>query len=94
KPKEIKGSEFQIPVDMVITSVGQGLDNTFLSGLPGVAVENGVVKVNAETLQTGNPKIFAGGDCISGGQEVVNAAAEGKKAARAINKALVGDNDQ
>ncbi len=94
RPKEIKGSEFQLPLDMVITSVGQGLERSFLSGIKGIKVEDGVVKVNPDTLRTGNPKIFAGGDCISGGQEVVNAAAEGKKAARAINKALMGDNYQ
>ena len=91
RPKEIKGSEFQLPVDMVITSVGQGLETAFLSGVNGITVEGGVVKVDPKTLQTGNPKIFAGGDCTSGGQEVVNAAAEGKKAARGIHKALISE---
>jgi glutamate synthase (NADPH/NADH) small chain len=44
--------------------------------------------VNAETFQTKNPKYFAAGDAVSGGQEVVNAAAEGRKAARGISKYL------
>ena len=35
-------------------------------------------------FQTTNPRYFAGGDCVSGGQEVVNAVAEGKRAAESI----------
>jgi glutamate synthase (NADPH/NADH) small chain len=35
-------------------------------------------------MRTTNPKYFAGGDCVSGGQEVVNAVAEGKRAAQGI----------
>ncbi|MBI2619860.1 MAG: NAD(P)-dependent oxidoreductase [Ignavibacteriales bacterium] len=88
RPEEVPGSEFQVPVDMVIVSVGQNLDKSFLAQLPGVTIENGAVKVDPETMRTGNPKIYAGGDCISGGQEVVNAAAEGKRAARAIDASM------
>lgn len=38
--------------------------------------------------RTGNAKLFAGGDCVNGGKEVVNAVAEGKAAALAIHRAL------
>jgi len=44
--------------------------------------------VDAETGQTGNAKYFAGGDCANGGKEVVNAAAEGKRAAKGIDAFL------
>ena len=40
--------------------------------------------VDERTMQTSNPRYFAGGDCVSGGQEVVNAVAEGKRAAAGI----------
>lgn len=86
RPEEIANSEFQIPIDMVIKSVGQTITTNFLYTIPNVKLENGTVWVNPETMQTNNPKFFAGGDCISGGQEVVNAAAEGKKAARGIDQ--------
>lgn len=86
RPEPIPGSEFQIPVDMVITSVGQNLDETFLAQIPNLTTEHGRIVVNPETLQTTNPKFFAGGDCINGGKEVVNAAADGKKAAHGIDK--------
>jgi glutamate synthase (NADPH/NADH) small chain len=42
-------------------------------------------------MQTNNPKYFAGGDCINGGKEVVNAAADGKRAARGIHKYLLSE---
>jgi glutamate synthase (NADPH/NADH) small chain len=86
KPVPIPESEFQIPVDMVIKSVGQNLEETFLSQVPNLKSLHGRVIVDAETLQTTNPKFFAGGDCINGGKEVVNAAADGKKAAHGIDK--------
>jgi glutamate synthase (NADPH/NADH) small chain len=44
--------------------------------------------VDEETYQTGNPKVFAGGDCINGGREVVNAAFDGKRAAHGIYQTL------
>lgn len=90
-PEPIPGSEFRIPADMVITSVGQKIEQTFLSGIPDLKIENGRVWVHADTLQTGNPKYFAGGDCINGGKEVVNAAADGKRSAHGMHKVMFGD---
>jgi glutamate synthase (NADPH/NADH) small chain len=40
--------------------------------------------VNPDTFQTTNPKYYAAGDAVSGGQEVVNAVANGKKAAKTV----------
>jgi dihydropyrimidine dehydrogenase (NAD+) subunit PreT len=88
KPKPIPGSEFQIPIDMLIKSAGQNIEEAFLSKISGLTTDDGVIVVNSETLQTTNPKYFAGGDCISGGKEVVNAAADGKRAAHSIDKFL------
>ena len=94
KPSPIPGSEFQIPVDMVIKSVGQNIEETFLASIPGLKVDVDRVWVNPETLQTSIPNLFAGGDCINGGKEVVNAAADGKKAAHGIHRLLHGHNNQ
>jgi glutamate synthase (NADPH/NADH) small chain len=84
-PVPVLNSEFHIPVDMIIKSVGQKIEDTFLGQIPDLKIDGGRVWVNAETLQTSNPKYFAGGDCINGGKEVVNAAADGKKAAWGIH---------
>jgi len=91
KPEPIPGTEFQIPVDMVIKSVGQNIEKTFLSKIPDMKFEGGNVVVDPATYQTGNPKFFAGGDCINGGMEVVNAAFDGKQAAHGIDRFIFGD---
>ena len=44
----------------------------------------GCVVVDAKTGRTDNPKVYAGGDCVNGGKEVVNAVAEGRDAAHAM----------
>jgi glutamate synthase (NADPH/NADH) small chain len=85
RPIPIPNSEFQIPVDMVIKSVGQNIETRFLSSIPNLKIDDDRIWVNPETLQTSNPKFFAGGDCINGGKEVVNAAADGKRAAHGID---------
>jgi len=82
----VPNSEFILPVDMVIKAVGQNINNNFLNDVEGIKIENG--KVDTETYQTGNNKVFAGGDCINGGKEVVNAAYDGKIAAQGIDKYL------
>ncbi len=81
----IPGSEFTLEVDMVIRAIGQKPVTEFLRAVPGIALrENGTVAVN-ERRQTGNAKYFAGGDCVNGGKEVVDAVAEGMAAARGID---------
>ncbi len=88
KPEPIPNSEFQIPVDMVIKSVGQNIARSFLSSNPDLRIEADRIWVHPDTFQTSKPNLFAGGDCINGGKEVVNAASDGKKAAHAIDKYL------
>ncbi|HTR81966.1 MAG TPA: FAD-dependent oxidoreductase, partial [Bacteroidota bacterium] len=90
-PEPIPHSEFRIPVDMVIKAVGQKPEQNFLSLIDDLKLENGNVWINPATYQTSNPKFFAGGDCINGGKEVVNAAADGKRAAHGIDK-ILGNN--
>ncbi len=88
--ERVSQSEFQIPVDMVIKAVGQNADGDFLRQIHGLEFRDGCAVVNSETLQTANPKYFAGGDCINGGKEVVNAAADGKRAAHGIDQFIFG----
>ncbi len=89
KPIAIPDTEFTIPVDMVIKAIGQETKSSFLSKAPDLALDNdGCVVVNFDTYQTTNPKIFAGGDCINGGKEVVNASYDGKRAAHGIDSYL------
>ncbi|MBA4406923.1 dihydropyrimidine dehydrogenase [bacterium] len=89
KPVPIPGSEFIIPVDMIIKAIGQETKSNFLSTIPKLKLDDeGCVIVDQTTFQTTNDKIFAGGDCINGGKEVVNATYDGKHAAQGIDAFL------
>jgi dihydropyrimidine dehydrogenase (NAD+) subunit PreT len=83
------GGEQRLVADIVIAAVGQQKRTDFLASIPGVNLdERGRVLVDPATLQTANPRIFAGGDCVNGGKEAVHAVADGKKAARAMHALL------
>ena len=87
-PAPAPGTEFTLDVDMVVRAVGQKPVTDVFRAVPGIAVnKNGTVAVNAQH-QTGNAKYFAGGDCVNGGKEVVDAVAEGMAAARGIDAFL------
>jgi len=84
RPQPVAGSNFHIQCDMVIPSIGQTKLLRFLEQARGVELRNGAVIADQATGQTSNPKYFAGGDCVNGGREVVDAVAEGKRAALGI----------
>ena len=84
KPEPVPGEVVTLPCDMVIAATGQEKHLELLERLPSVKLDRGRVAVDERTMQTSNPRYFAGGDCVSGGQEVVNAVAEGKRAAVGI----------
>ena len=83
-PAVVEGSEFTIDCDIVIPAIGQSPLLELLSQARGVAMENGRVLIDRGTGQTTNPKYFAGGDCVNGGREVVDAVADGNRAALGI----------
>jgi glutamate synthase (NADPH/NADH) small chain len=78
----------ELPADLVVIGIGQARLRDMVAGFPGVALDDrGLVVVDPATGRTGNPKVFAGGDAL-GGELVVTAVQEGKRAARAICEAL------
>lgn len=92
KAEVVPGSEFEEPFDMVIKALGQEKQVAMLQKLaPGLALDkSGRIQCDPMTGQTNVQKIFTGGDARNGGREVVNAVAEGKKAARGIHQWLQG----
>ena len=86
----VPGSEWIEEFDLVLKAVGQEKQTGVLTKLfPKLKLDTkGRVEHNPETMETSMPKVFVGGDCANGGREVVNAVAEGKKAARGINALL------
>ena len=76
-------SNFSIECDLVVPAIGQSPLAELLQELR-VVVRDGRIVADRVTGQTGNPRYFAGGDCVNGGREVVDAVAGGKRAALAI----------
>ncbi len=82
--------EFEtIEADSLVLALGQDVDLSLLEGVPGLEVNDGVVKV-APNMMTGHPGIFAGGDMVPAERNVTVAIGHGKKAARHIDAWLSG----
>ncbi len=77
------GDEFTLDVDLVVLAIGQATHTEFLHGGK-VKLERGRIVIDRATGQTTHPRYFAGGDCTNGGREVVDAVADGKRAAIGI----------
>lgn len=82
-PVEIKGSEYQVPCDCVILAIGSNLEKEYVNNLE---LNRNLVKVN--NYQTSNPKVFAGGDVVTGSNTVVHAIKAGIEASKEIDKFL------
>jgi glutamate synthase (NADPH/NADH) small chain len=79
----VSGTDFIYPANVVIWSLGK--DRNALFNDVADACEG---PVDTETLRMGSSKFFAGGDCINSRQTVVEAVAQGKRAARSIHAYL------
>ncbi len=91
-PIPIPGSEFTIPIDTIIPTIGQTPDTSFLPKNTRLKLSergNRFV-VDEATLQTTVPGIFAGGDAVLGPATVIEAIAQGKRAAISIDRYLSG----
>ena len=91
KPLPIKGSEFTIMADTIISAIGQQIERSATYEAATGAGEYGELLVNAGTLQSKTPWIFAGGDCVTGSDTAIRAVEQGKLAAHSINLFLRGE---
>ncbi|MFN8587347.1 MAG: FAD-dependent oxidoreductase [Candidatus Eisenbacteria bacterium] len=74
----------EVACDLAVVAIGQGKLGSLVSQFAGVAVnDKGLAIADPLTGATGNPKVFVGGD-VTGGELVVTAAQDGKRAARAM----------
>ena len=86
--RTIPGSNFPIGADMVIKALGQEALADLLATLPDLKCDRGRIVVDRATGATSVPGLFAGGDCLRNGGEVVDAVQDGKVAAHGIHAAL------
>jgi heterodisulfide reductase subunit A-like polyferredoxin len=91
RPSPVKGSEFRVPVETVITALGQAVETSFVQGFGVPTGKNGTISIDPATGATGIEGIFAGGDVVTGPAYVIDAIAAGKKAARSMNQYLKGE---
>ena len=83
--------EFErIEADSLVLALGQDTDLSLLDNVPGLAVDKGLIQVDAG-MMTGHPGVFAGGDMAGNERTVTVAVGHGKKAARAIDAWLRGE---
>lgn len=87
RPEPVPGSEFAFVCDMMIPAVGQAPLMKLLE-TRGIRLNGGLIAVDRPTGQTANEKYYSGGDCVNGGREVVDAVADGKRAAGAMAEHL------
>ncbi|MDN5343928.1 MAG: hypothetical protein PWQ18_39 [Clostridia bacterium] len=91
KPVPVAGSEFSNQFDTVLVAIGQAAEVPPAWGLETGA--GGQIKACPETLATSLESVFAAGDVVSGPASIIEAIAQGKKAAQGIDKFLGGDGD-
>jgi glutamate synthase (NADPH/NADH) small chain len=84
----VPGAELTFSCALVIPALGQSRLVEMLGTTRGIEISGGSIVVNRPTGRTANPKYYAGGDCVNGGREVVDAVADGKRAGQAIAAAL------
>ncbi|MBW3096162.1 NAD(P)-dependent oxidoreductase [Pseudohoeflea sp. DP4N28-3] len=83
------GETMTLPADQVFKAIGQKFDPAPLGAL-GIALEAGRIRADA-TRRTSHDKVWAGGDCVAGGEDLTVASVEdGKIAAMSIHAALMG----
>jgi dihydropyrimidine dehydrogenase (NAD+) subunit PreT len=86
--KTVPGSNFVIRADMVVKALGQEPLFDLLAALPELKCDIGRILVDPATGATSVPGLFAGGDCLRTGGEIVDAVEDGKIAAKGIHSSF------
>jgi putative selenate reductase len=88
RPVPVADSELQIEANAVITAIGQVPDISFLDGSALSLRRNKTIVVDPETGLAAEKRIYAGGDAVRGPATIIEACADGRRAAEAICRRL------
>jgi putative selenate reductase len=88
RPVPIEGSEFEIEAEAIIVAIGQIPDVSFLDGSAVSLGKNGTIAADPQTCLTGEEHTYAGGDVVRGPSTIIEAIADGKRAAEAVCQEL------
>lgn len=81
----------QVEADQIILAIGQAADLSFVVESVPLKAERGLIVVDEKTQATDMPGVFAGGDVGRGPGAIIDAIADGRRAASSIDKLLGGD---
>ena len=88
-PVPVEGAIEEIPVDLVIVSVGVSPNPLIPNSIPELEVSRrGTIVVNEESMKSSLDDIYAGGDIVRGGATVILAMGDGRHAAASMHEAL------
>jgi len=91
RPVPIEGSEFEIEVDTVVVSIGNGANPLIPQTTEGLDTNKwGNILANDHTGATSKPGVYAGGDIVIGAATVILAMGAGKQAAQAMHRQMMG----
>jgi formate dehydrogenase beta subunit len=90
-PQFVDDDVLDLEADACILAIGQKADLSFLTEADAVALTpGGTIKIDPVTLATSAPGVYAGGDVAFGPRNLIEAVANGKRAARSIHEFLAG----
>ena len=92
-PVAIPGSEFEIPADTIIMSLGTSPNPLIASTTPGLRTTRRGGLETTDDVVTTHPGVFAGGDAVTGAATVILAMGAGRKAAAAIHSYITSKNN-
>ena len=81
-----------VDADSILLATGQRVDLSFLDNELTLAMNRGLITVEPKTQRSSDPKIYAGGDAVTGPTTVIKGIASGRRAAEAINDELGAGN--
>lgn len=90
-PVPIEGAVENVPVDLVIVSVGVSPNPLIPNTVDGLDVSRrGTIVVDDATMRSSLPSLYAGGDIVRGGATVILAMGDGRRAAESMDRQLSG----
>ncbi len=92
RPVPVQGSEFRLECDMAVVAIGAGPNPLLPTQTPGLELnKRGYIVADLETGKTTKPRVWAGGDIVTGSATVILAMGAGRKAANSIHDYLMNE---
>ena len=86
RPVPIPGSEFTVEIDTAVIAIGSGANPLLTKSTPGLALNKwGYIVADPKTGKTMKPRVWAGGDIVTGSATVILAMGAGRLAANSIH---------